>query len=226
MQEIINIYYNGWLNCIKMLKNRKYKIDYDKYNVNFDEFKLLYDKDILLIKALDNNKQVYVKFAQSNKNFSTMDPKIEILNDILKQSRKNKLSDLLKIMNNKKIRIIVIYNSYNAKNNKFDNKFEAFGDDHEHLEVFQVHKMAINIINHIYQSKYILLNNKQVELLKNLFNVSPKLLGSICINDPINKYYNGKPKKYNKRADIYKVIRKDGNIYYRRVISKKMNIEN
>jgi len=219
MENITKIYYKSWINCLQMLKDRKYSANYNKYSINYDEFKLLYDKDIMFFEAMNNHEQVYIKFSQSSKSFSSAHQKIEILNSILKQSSKSKLGDLIKFMNGEKLRIIIIYNSYNVKNDKFDNKFEKFSVDLEYLEVFQVHKMSINIINYIYQPKYILLNNEQIKLLYKTYDTSYILIGSICINDPINRYYNGR------KGNVYKIIRPEGNIYFRKVILKKMNMK-
>jgi hypothetical protein len=50
------------------------------------------------------------------------------------------------------------------------------------------------------------------------------MISSVCIDDPINRYYGGKPPNGDKKhGDMYEITRDGINIFYRKVVSKRVN---
>jgi DNA-directed RNA polymerase subunit H (RpoH/RPB5) len=100
---------------------------------------------------------------------------------------------------------------------------------HPFIETFDVSFLSINPKNHIYQPIWELMEEKEITEMLQLyeaksFPTSRVLLGSVCIDDPMNRYYGGKPGKGKKSGDVYKITRDGCSVFYRKVIAKKMNL--
>jgi hypothetical protein len=93
------------------------------------------------------------------------------------------------------------------------------------FEVFDINVICVNPTYHKYQPKWHLIHkyigpkttNPQYLAVMELFDASPTLLGSVTIDDPINRYYNGQIE------DLYKIDRGHG-MFFRKVSGKYMNI--
>jgi DNA-directed RNA polymerase subunit H (RpoH/RPB5) len=79
------------------------------------------------------------------------------------------------------------------------------------IETFLVQQLIFNILNHKFQPKFTLLQQKDVELLMNTLKCNLNDLPKIKTTDPVSLYYRAKPKQ------VFRIDRGDG-IYYRLVI--------
>jgi DNA-directed RNA polymerase subunit H (RpoH/RPB5) len=79
------------------------------------------------------------------------------------------------------------------------------------IETFLVRQLIFNILNHKFQPKFTLLQQKDVELLMNTLKCNLNDLPKIKTTDPVALYYRAKPKQ------VFRIDRDDG-IYYRLVI--------
>jgi DNA-directed RNA polymerase subunit H (RpoH/RPB5) len=101
---------------------------------------------------------------------------------------------------------------------------------HPCVEVFDVRHIFVNPTKYKDQPKWKLMDKEEItEVLQRYESQSKQpsrvLLGSVCIDDPVNRYYGGRPPVKGFAGDVFE-IRRDGlNIFYRKVISKHMNLE-
>lgn len=79
------------------------------------------------------------------------------------------------------------------------------------IETFLVQQVIFNILNHKFQPKFTLLEQKEMELLMNTLKCNLNDLPKIKTTDPVALYYRAKPKQ------VFRIDRDDG-IYYRLVI--------
>jgi DNA-directed RNA polymerase subunit H (RpoH/RPB5) len=101
---------------------------------------------------------------------------------------------------------------------------------HPFVEFFDLHLMFVNPTKHIYQPKWRLMTEDEIiEMLKRYTAKSTQpsrlQLGSICLDDPINRYYGGKPPSKDYKGDVYEIIRDGISVFYRKVVAKRMNLE-
>jgi DNA-directed RNA polymerase subunit H (RpoH/RPB5) len=100
---------------------------------------------------------------------------------------------------------------------------------HSNVEVFDVRHIFVNPTKYKDQPKWRIMDKDEINEVLQRYESQVKipsrvLLGSVCINDPVNRYYGGRPPGKGFAGDIYE-IRRDGiNIFYRKVISKRMNL--
>jgi len=91
------------------------------------------------------------------------------------------------------------------------------------LEVWNINMTYYDIIKNKDQPRFKLIRgNEFKESVMKLLEITPYMLPSICIDDPVNRYYNGKYSQNN--PDLYYIIRPN-NIYIRKVTNKKMEIK-
>ena len=121
----------------------------------------------------------------------------------------------------KNFRVIIVYNNKIASS-AIEEEYVL----HPFVEVFDVNHLFVNPTKHIYQPSWRLMSQKEITELMSKYDARTSLarakivLGSVCVDDPINKYYGGRP-----GVDVYEIIRDGTSIYYRKVTSKRMNIK-
>ena len=80
--------------------------------------------------------------------------------------------------------------------------YEDFVKKNKNVEIFDIKRLLLNITKHFYVPKHTLLNNKQVQLLKNSLQISSIYkLPVISHTDPVARYYN------LKRGDVVQITR-------------------
>jgi DNA-directed RNA polymerase subunit H (RpoH/RPB5) len=79
--------------------------------------------------------------------------------------------------------------------------------------------MCINPIRHRYQPRFTLLSDKDSKEILEKFDAKPIMLGAICTDDPVNRYYAGRV------GQVYEIVRNGTSMYYRRVVAKRMNLD-
>jgi DNA-directed RNA polymerase subunit H (RpoH/RPB5) len=109
-------------------------------------------------------------------------------------------------------------------------KLESDFIGHPWVEIFDVRHMFINPTKHALQPKWRLMEEAEIiEMLKryeaNTSQTTRTLLGSVCIDDPVNRYYGGRPQTKTYHGDIYEITRSGINIFYRKVVAKRMNLK-
>lgn len=80
------------------------------------------------------------------------------------------------------------------------------------IQIFDIEELKINITKHNFVPKHELLSLSQQKELLESYKVEKKQLPKISYNDPIVKFYGWK------RGSIVRIIRKNGEIYYRSII--------
>ena len=109
-------------------------------------------------------------------------------------------------------------------------KLDAIYLGHPNLEIFDASTRFINPSRHIYQPKWRLLTDKEISDILKYFEAeathpSKLLLPSVCMDDPMVRYYRGRPQSPTyKNGDVFEINRGGVNIFYRKVISKRMNL--
>lgn len=217
-----SVYYKARVNCIDMLNDRGFKIPPHLY-ITEQHFNLLYMRNTMDIVGIKDkrNKDVFIKFLESSKQFNKSVDRSSVFKSIALQYNLTETNLIIKV-NAGDLRIIIIYNSEHG--NKIHSKYEKEYMSHKYMEIFPIKKIKINPIKHIYQPEWMLITDqKLIQNIYDKYSASPKLFGSICIDDPINRYYAGRPAEDNKLANIYKIIRNNNNIFYRKVIINTMN---
>jgi len=220
-----HLYFGARKTCLEMLTDRGYVIPPTLHTVLFQDFN---EEHLELVDIYDkDNNRVFIKMFRE-----FMKP--ADIKAAFKDSLQNAMgitiqSDLEELTPDDKLHAIIIYDP-SLGTSPTSYKFETEHVGHPFIEVFDVHKLYINPTKHVYQAKWRLMKEKEItDLLKRYEAQMPQttrvILGSICIDDPINRYYFGKPPSKNYRGDVYEIIRDGISIFYRKVVNKKMNIK-
>ncbi len=232
MTDFNRIYYGARLNVLNMMKDRNYKVSDNLSLMTSKEFDVAFEKKQMDITGVvdDSGRPVYIKIIEPNMQFNTSNHRKGIFSQIatyfsaLGMNNVTGDGNLEKVLNEGLIRLIVIYNS--RQPSQLQNKYEEEYITHRFIEVYQVHNMYINPTTNRFQAKYRLITS--LEEIKNIYaryDAKSIMMGSICIDDPINRYYGGRPAEANKLADLYEITRGGTNIFYRKVTSKRMNLK-
>jgi DNA-directed RNA polymerase subunit H (RpoH/RPB5) len=199
-----HIFYTAFKTCLEMFADRNYSVPKKLQEIS----EALFDINTIYDSCQDNNENnISIAFfnGKEKKEFQY----------ILKKSYKH--------INY----LFILYNSQNADQtlNKYTKEF--IGDPYKqdsNIEVFDINTLYINPKHHILQPKWRLLNSNEIEDLINRYK-SKALIASVCIDDPMCRYYGGKPPFGDKKlGDVFEITRDGLNIFYRKVVSKKMNI--
>lgn len=229
--DITTIYYGARSNVIKMMKNREYKVPTDLDTLTPKEFEVMFDKRQMDISGVFDHKglPVYVRIIEPTRQFNKAAEKQSVFREAAKYFNSIGMADITDeksletAFNDGHVRLIIIYNSRQA--GQIQNKYEEEYITHAFMEVYQVHMMNIDPLKGFHQSKWRLLTD-QDEVNKILKQYESKNLqfGALCIDDPMNRYYGGRPQENGQRPDYYECIT-GTRLLYRKVISKRMNLK-
>lgn len=232
-----HLYFGARKTCLEMLRDRHYNVpDYlfglteTQFNLNKDSYQKINDI------TDDKGVPVYIFMSESIEKSALFDG----VGAFLKSCGIDFINVKGKTVNNEEniksingIRLIIIYNAKDASSSLVKLNETYIGDpnkDASFIEAFDVNMMYINPTKHIYQPKWRLMTESEIlEVVQKYENnptrITKNLFASVCIDDPINRYYGGQPPSKNgKSGDMYEIIRDGVNIFYRKVVSKRMNI--
>lgn len=153
---------------------------------------------------------VYIVFTTIAKNNKNENINYTILNNENKPIDTSKLAFVINIVTHHII-------------SSFTNKFEILAHEYFYRQ-FDYKQFSINIFDHIYQPSFRLITSKEeISKIHDKYLIDFSSMGSIFINDPVNKYMFGLP-KFNVDGlkkdfpDVY-AIHQDQGINYRKVIA-------
>lgn len=234
--NMIHLYFGARQTCLEMLKDRSYDVPQHLFCLTEKQFGQSHEKNMSIGGITDQQKnKVFIKMFNGKDKTTLFNEILYLINTELKEKdlpKKtiDKSTDVEAFVNEiKNIRVIIIYDPRVATAGivKLDETYIG----HAFIEAFDVHLMFINPSKHIYQPKWRLMNETEITQMLQRYEAksahpSRVLLGSVCIDDPMNRYYGGKPpSKDRKNGDIYEIIRDGVNIFYRKVSSKRMNLK-
>jgi DNA-directed RNA polymerase subunit H (RpoH/RPB5) len=235
MEDFVKIYYGARGTCLQMFKDRGYLVPEVLDQVTQSEFDVMFEKKNMDISGVVDNsdgvdRPVYVKIVEPTKQFNKEADRKSVYKDVsdyFERIGHPTISDyksLNEALEDGEIRLIVIYNS--RQSGQVQNKYEKDAIPHSYLEVFQVHMMNINPTQNRYQPKFRLITDQaEITNIYRRYDAKPTVLGSICLDDPITRYYNAKPAASDRLAHVFEINRGGTNIYYRKVTTKRMNIK-
>jgi DNA-directed RNA polymerase subunit H (RpoH/RPB5) len=220
------LYYGARRTCLEMMTDRGYSIPPQYLTVTIDAFNPENDLEMTEIIDTDNNK-VFVKFFTDP--LKPSDLKTACFKFLEAENAAPTHEDIDKLDATDKIHLIIAYDPLLGSLST-PYKFEIDHIGNQFFEVFDVRKLFINPTKHVYQAKWRLMKESEItELLQRyeakMVQTTRVILGSVCIDDPINRYYFGKPPSAGKRGDVYEIIRDGLSIFYRKVVNKKMNFK-
>lgn len=220
--NVPRLYFGARKTCLEMIIDRGYLVPTHLSQLTEKEFNLSSSHHMELTGITDPKQQLPV-IVKLTKQVEKTSLKEEIGNFVLSTfpqgSTKLKDFELSKVSG---VRLIIIYDA------SIFPGFEEEYLDHRFVEVFDVRHMYINPIRHIYQPKFRLMDESEIiKMLKRYEADVPQpsrlMLPGICIDDPINRYYRGRPPSKDYKGDVYEITREGVNIFYRRVTSKRIN---
>lgn len=241
MADLSRIYYGARKTCLEMFAARGYQIPKHHLDLTEKEFEIMFDKKQMEITGvIDNqNKPVYVRMIEPSRTFNKVPDKQAIFKDIAKYFKSIGVSpmdndkNVEDAANQGLIRLCIIYNAQHQGTSQ--NKLEEDYVTHPYIEIHRVDVIYINPTNNILQSRHELITDEtEIAKIYKKYDAKPLLLGSKCIDDPITRYYRGRPaeKKLDSKgqlvdtmAHVFKVYREGRNIFYQKVTFKRMNIK-
>ena len=232
MADFNRIYYGARMNSLEMMKDRGYEVPESHFKLTDKEFDVIFEKKQMdVVGIVDNEgRPVYIKMIEPTRQFNKVGERDAIFKEIAKYFAGIGIGNiecektLLNALNAGVVRLVVIYNS--RQSGQLQIRYEEKYILHPFIEVCQVHHMNINPKNSKYQPKYKLITStEEIEKIYKKYDAKPIMLGSICIDDPINRYYGGRPAENGKKAHLYEITRGGTNIFYRKVISKRINLK-
>lgn len=214
-----HIYFGARQTCLEMLRDRKYNVPDYLFNVTQKEYETIPNHHIIREITDQDNHPVFIiikDVAEDDKDgfFKSIGKIIDpspLKRDITKKD------DIMKYITEQSIHLIIIYNSLHYSG--VGSKFIEDNIGHAWVEFFDYRHLFVNPTKHIYQPKWRLMNTKEITELLQRYDANRINLGSICLDDPINRYYGGK------LTDIYEITRDGTNIFYRKVAAKRMNLK-
>ena len=221
-QLIAHLYFGARQTCLEMLKDRHYEVPVDLYLLSKENFVLRDKKSFFM----DGIKEKYEGNIVPVFIIMSMDDKDNLYRTIGSWTGHtiSTDSDLKHISD---IHLILICDG-TKKVSQLISDADFIG--HRNVEIFDVRHMFINPTKHIYQPKWRIMSDKEItEMLQryeaNMTQTSRILLGAVCIDDPINRYYGGRPASKDRKGDVYEIIRDGVTVFYRKVVSKRMNVK-
>lgn len=228
MADLIRIYYKARNNCLKMCETRGYTVPENLKNMTIDEFGVAYEKNYLDIYGITDQygRTVYVKFINPSHQYTKNEHRDKAYREIVTSLQQQDIEitstdELIENFTNERIRLIIIYNPQHGEpTTKKKEVPKPF------LEVFKITDLSKELLDHVYQPKYKLITErKEIEEIYQRYNCKPNMIPSICIDDPIVRYFAARPAEKGKLANVFEITRDGRNISYRKVINKKMNIK-
>jgi len=213
----IHLYFGARQTCLEMMNDRHFRIPSDLYQLNEDNFSLYKAGDSVMRGIYDTaDHEVIVLLTQE----STKDGIIKLISDYSDEVTNEE--DLKNLTN---LHFIVICD-ITSKLTQFVTNFIG----NPLVEIFDVRQMFINPTKHIYQPKWRLMKDDEItEMLQRYeaksVQTSRVLLGSVCLDDPVNRYYGGRPASKDRKGDVYEITREGVTVFYRKVISKRINVK-
>lgn len=186
-------------------------VDKEKKDVDKFDTRVFYDKN-------NNSREyivipVYIVFTTTNN--KTNKDKDNINYTILNKDPNNNNIDTSKLA--------FVINIVTHHVSSFTNKFEILAHEYFYRQ-FDFKQFSVNIFDHIYQPSFRLITSKEeISNIHDKYLIDFSSMGSIFINDPVNKYMFGLP-KFNIDGlkkdfpDVY-AIHQDQGINYRKVIA-------
>jgi DNA-directed RNA polymerase subunit H (RpoH/RPB5) len=210
-----NIVLKAFKTLIEMCRDRKYTIHPELHDHN--EL-TLNGKEILFhgITTLDKIPAHILVFKGTTKDDYDLDEK-----------KFNQYRDKKKEIKSK---LFILYNAEIIASQLLK-KFLSFIDvpTELNIEAFDIHYLYTNPTTHVLQPKWRLLSEDEIVDVLSKYQtktnvLSRVMISSVCIDDPINRYYGGKPPNGDKKhGDMYEITRDGINIFYRKVVSKRVN---
>ena len=175
---------------IEILNDRGYKIKYEAIDLA-EEYAENNCKIICSHKS-DEDKKICILFYDNN-NKTDSKVGIDIVKDLLKKIDEDQKHIML-VLSSK----ITPYALKEVKKNPVE------------IEIFYINNIIFNITKHELMPKFTLLNKSEQDKMIEKFKNHLPLIKS---TDKICHYFNAKP------GQIFKIIRKNGDLYYRMVVS-------
>jgi len=171
-------------NLLKMLKERNLLKEINDKLIN-QVFNNLKNKNSYEIK-LDNKDRYDVDVYN-----------IMLLNDNINNLSKSSVFSSILSKYNKKINTHIIIIVEEIKEKIREKILLQFNN----IEIFKKIEFMMNLVDHMYIPKHILLTDEEKEIFYKEYNVSNEQMQKISIFDPVSKYYNAK------KNDIFRIIR-------------------
>ena len=205
--------FNARNNIIKMCADRGYEIHPSLQRLKFQEFLQINEKDIHIVSGItrrfnDRVLQVIVYFCNDS----------YVVNDIIIDlNSSHKISDLSVESIGETYHLFAVVDYV-----KLPKGIEEY-DNHDYIEYHNLKVVSVNTMENIYQAEYKLLHAKDDEAkqVKTKYMTTGSSLMTICIDDPVNKYYGG---HVNDIYEIYSQTPNGTRKTYRIVCMKRMNI--
>ena len=229
MADPIQIYYGARQTVLEMMRDRYYTVPESLFQLTEKEFEILFEKRQMDLTGIidTEGKPVYVKMIEPTRLFSKKSDFSNVFKEVARYFNANGMSDIdnesdLELaLNGGLVRLIIVYNSRQARQLRTNHETYI---THSHIEVYQVHNINISPKESKYQPQFRLITDpSEISAIYRRYNCKPIMIPSICIDDPINRYYGGRPAEKGKLAHLYEIDRGGTNISYRKVVAKRMN---
>jgi hypothetical protein len=139
-----------------------------------------------------------------------------------------KFIDFVHFLADAKFRLIVAHNTFNCPLRSLNQTKDKCGEEfigEPYVEIYQVHKVVNPKCNKFQPNWRLIKDPVEIKKIYERYDAKPLLFGSICIDDPVNRYYGGRPSEGGQLAQIYEVTRSGVSVFYRKVVLKRMNIK-
>lgn len=232
---------NYWIN----LTLPEFEIMFKSNNINLIS-------DVIETTPNGSPRPVCVKIIYPDKSFHLADDWTNVSLEIVKQlilsknaltqtlgqtlsqlkTTASQLGGLTSLLRYGKLRLIILYrarlpNTSCATTQQMSLEMKYINDPY--IEIHQVHDLYINPTHNKYQPIWRLITDQnEIKQIYQQYDATASMFGSVCIDDPINRYYRGRPLDFEgkrKYPDLYEIIRGGNTIFYRKVVNKLMNLK-
>lgn len=205
--------FNARNNIIKMCTDRGYEVHPSLQRLKFQEFLQINEKDIHIVSGITRTVagrvlQVIVYFCSDSYTVS------EIISDL---NTSHKTFDLSDESFGETCHLFAVVDYV-----KLPKGIEEY-DNNDFIEYHNLKVVSVNTMENIYQAEYKLLHSKDeaAKQVKMKYMTTGSSLMTICIDDPVNKYYGG---HVNDIYEIYSQTPNGTRKTYRIVCMKRINI--
>lgn len=234
----LQLFYRARQTCLEMLSDRHYNVPSYLKTITEIEFINNFNNYSLITSITDNKSRPVIVYLYNGTDKTTLFDQVANILENKKESlhleiRKSEKDNESTVQGITGIRLFIIYDQKDVGNNLVNLCNTYIGDPNHiapFIEVFSLQQLIVNPTKHIYQPKWRLLSEEEANNVLHHYehgvsHLNRNLFPSVCIDDPINRYYGGKPPgRDGKGGDIYEIIRDGVGISYRKVSSKRMNI--